>query len=193
MSEVQQQQQPEQFEQQLEEQQSTQETVVSEQQNGQESESMNITIEATNGTANGATNGDSVVENGTNGHSETNETTTTAAAVPAAKSTEGLQPEYYRKVFIGSLSYGTTDDTFRTYFAKYGNLLDCVIMKETKTNKSRGFGFVTYDNQTGVDELMKGRPHKLDNRELEIKRATPREESGKPGAESTTMKVCINF
>jgi RNA recognition motif-containing protein len=119
------------------------------------------------------------VENGTteNGHSNGNE------------NSQELVPEYFRKVFIGSLSYSTTDDAFRNYFGKYGTIIDCVIMKESKTNKSRGFGFVTYNKQACVDELMKARPHKLDNRELEIKRATPREDSGKPGAESTTKKV----
>jgi RNA recognition motif-containing protein len=42
-----------------------------------------------------------------------------------------------------------------------------------------------------VDQVMKTRPHKLDGRELETKRATPREESGKPGAEITTKKLFI--
>jgi RNA recognition motif-containing protein len=168
-------------------QEQIEETIVS-QSNGQEA--------ATNG-ANGethtnGTNGHTEAKNrAQNGHSETNGKTENGHTENghANGTTQELVPEYFRKVFIGSLSYSTTDDAFQTYFSQYGTILDCVIMKETKTNKSRGFGFVTYDKQACVDELMKGRPHKLDNRELEIKRATPREDSGKPGAESTTTKV----
>lgn len=102
-----------------------------------------------------------------------------------------LEPEHFRKVFIGSLSYNTTDEAFKTYFAQYGPILDCVIMKDAKTSKSRGFGFVTYDKMTRVDALMKARPHKLDGRDLDIKRATPREESGKSGTEISTKKLFI--
>ena len=102
-----------------------------------------------------------------------------------------LEPEYFRKVFVGSLNYTTTEESLRKHFEQFGELVDCVIMKESKTGKSRGFGFVTYSKSTMVDEMMKNRPHKLDGRELETKRATPREESGKPGAEMTTKKLFV--
>lgn len=102
-----------------------------------------------------------------------------------------FEPEQLRKVFVGSLNYNTTEDTFRAYFSRFGDLVDCVIMKEPKTNKSRGFGFVTYTRSSMVDEMMRNRPHKLDGRELDTKRATPREESGKPGAETTTEKLFV--
>jgi heterogeneous nuclear ribonucleoprotein A1/A3 len=42
-----------------------------------------------------------------------------------------------------------------------------------------------------VDEMMKSRPHKIDGRELETKRATPREESGKVGSEITVKKLFV--
>jgi heterogeneous nuclear ribonucleoprotein A1/A3 len=121
-----------------------------------------------NGTPNGKTNG-----------------------IVSKQQNEKLEPEHFRKVFIGSLSYTTTDETLREYFCKFGDLVDCVIMKDSKTNKSRGFGFVTYSKSTMVDELMKNRPHRLDGRELETKRATPREDAGKPGAETSTKKLFV--
>jgi heterogeneous nuclear ribonucleoprotein A1/A3 len=121
-----------------------------------------------NGTPNGKTNG-----------------------IVSKQQNEKLEPEHFRKVFIGSLSYTTTDETLREYFCKFGDLVDCVIMKDSKTSKSRGFGFVTYSKSTMVDELMKNRPHRLDGRELETKRATPREDAGKPGAETSTKKLFV--
>ena len=101
------------------------------------------------------------------------------------------EPEQYRKVFIGSLSYSTVEEGLRKHFSQFGEIIDCVVMKEGKSNKSRGFGFVTYSSSTMVDELMKNRPHKLDGRELETKRATPREEIGKPGAEASVNKLFV--
>lgn len=127
-----------------------------------------------------------------NGHHEEKQANGDSKIKQASNgSTSELEPEHFRKIFVGSLSYSTTEDTFREHFSQYGHLVDCVIMKENKTSKSRGFGFVTYDKMTCVDEVMRARPHKLDNRELEVKRATPREESGKPGAEASTHKLFV--
>lgn len=40
--------------------------------------------------------------------------------------------------------------------------------------RSRGFGFVTYKTEDMLDEAQKHRPHKVDNREVDTKRAIPR-------------------
>lgn len=101
-----------------------------------------------------------------------------------------LEPEVFRKVFIGGLSYKTDEQTFRDYFSKFGNIEDCIIMRD-RENRSRGFGFVTYSSSTMVDQLMAGRPHVLDSREIEPKRAIPREESGKPEASSSAKKLFV--
>jgi RNA recognition motif-containing protein len=79
------------------------------------------------------------------------------------------------KVFIGGLSYKTDDDKLKNYFAKYGKLVDYVVMKDGQSGRSRGFGFVTYSHAFMVAELMKNRPHIIDGRQVEPKRATPRE------------------
>jgi RNA recognition motif-containing protein len=85
------------------------------------------------------------------------------------------EPEQFRKVFIGGLSYKTDDETLKNYFTKYGHLVDYVVMKDSQTGRSRGFGFVTYSESSMVDELMRNRPHIIDGRQVEPKRATPRE------------------
>ncbi|CAF1058295.1 unnamed protein product [Adineta steineri] len=101
-----------------------------------------------------------------------------------------LEPEALRKVFIGGLSYKTDDQTFRDYFSKYGEIDDCVIMRD-RDNRSRGFGFVTYLSSSMVDALMAARPHVLDSREIEPKRAIPREESGKPESALSAKKLFV--
>ncbi|CAF3409054.1 unnamed protein product [Rotaria sp. Silwood1] len=101
-----------------------------------------------------------------------------------------LEPEALRKVFIGGLSYKTEDQTFRDYFSKFGDIDDCIIMRD-RENRSRGFGFVTYLSSTMVDKLMAARPHVLDAREIEPKRAIPKEESGKPESALSAKKLFV--
>lgn len=132
------------------------------------------------------------VQQSQNGHSESVQQDQNGLSENTIKiDPSSLEPEISRKVFIGSLNYSTTEDSLKNYFGRFGEILDSVIMKESKTGKSRGFGFITYTKSSMVDELQKARPHKLDGRELETKRATPREESGKPGAESSTNKLFV--
>ncbi|EDL27189.1 mCG1305, isoform CRA_c [Mus musculus] len=86
------------------------------------------------------------------------------------------EPEQLRKLFIGGLSFETTDDSLREHFEKWGTLTDCVVMRDPQTKRSRGFGFVTYSCVEEVDAAMCARPHKVDGRVVEPKRAVSRED-----------------
>lgn len=85
------------------------------------------------------------------------------------------EPEQFRKLFIGGLDYKTTEDTLRAHFAQWGEIVDCVVMRDPQTKRSRGFGFITFSKSTMVDAAQSARPHKVDGREVEPKRAVPRE------------------
>lgn len=111
--------------------------------------------------------------------------------VPASIDASQLEPEQFRKVFIGGLSFKTDDEAFKNYFSKFGQLMDYVVMKDKESGKSRGFGFVTYANSAQVDELMKNRPHIIDGRQIEPKRATPREDSGRQEVQATVKKLFV--
>uniref|UniRef100_A0A8C6ZWK5 Heteroous nuclear ribonucleoprotein A3 n=1 Tax=Nothoprocta perdicaria TaxID=30464 RepID=A0A8C6ZWK5_NOTPE len=101
------------------------------------------------------------------------------------------EPEQLRKLFIGGLSFETTDDSLREHFEKWGTLTDCVVMRDPQTKRSRGFGFVTYSCVEEVDAAMSARPHKVDGRVVEPKRAVSREDSVKPGAHLTVKKIFV--
>ena len=73
------------------------------------------------------------------------------------------EPEQMRKLFIGGLDYRTTDESLKTYFDQFGEIVDVVVMKDPKTKKSRGFGFVAFSRAYMVDEAQKSRPHKVRN------------------------------
>ncbi|XP_027317359.2 heterogeneous nuclear ribonucleoprotein A3 isoform X6 [Anas platyrhynchos] len=104
---------------------------------------------------------------------------------------EPKEPEQLRKLFIGGLSFETTDDSLREHFEKWGTLTDCVVMRDPQTKRSRGFGFVTYSCVEEVDAAMSARPHKVDGRVVEPKRAVSREDSVKPGAHLTVKKIFV--
>lgn len=101
------------------------------------------------------------------------------------------EPEQLRKLFIGGLSFETTDESLRAHFEQWGTLTDCVVMRDSQTKRSRGFGFVTYSSVKEVDAAMSARPHKVDGRLVEPKRAVSREDSNRPGAHITVKKIFV--
>uniref|UniRef100_A0A3Q2ZM65 Heterogeneous nuclear ribonucleoprotein A1b n=1 Tax=Hippocampus comes TaxID=109280 RepID=A0A3Q2ZM65_HIPCM len=101
------------------------------------------------------------------------------------------EPEQLRKLFIGGLSFETTDESLRAHFEQWGSLTDCVVMRDSNNRRSRGFGFVTYSSVQEVDAAMAARPHKVDGRVVEPKRAVSREDSNRPGAHVTVKKIFV--
>ncbi|XP_053564254.1 heterogeneous nuclear ribonucleoprotein A1 [Bombina bombina] len=101
------------------------------------------------------------------------------------------EPEQLRKLFIGGLSFETTDDSLRSHFEQWGTLTDCVVMRDPNSKRSRGFGFVTYASAEEVDASMNARPHRVDGRVVEPKRAVSREDSQRPGAHLTVKKIFV--
>uniref|UniRef100_A0AC11D513 Uncharacterized protein n=1 Tax=Ovis aries TaxID=9940 RepID=A0AC11D513_SHEEP len=108
-----------------------------------------------------------------------------------SKSESPKEPEQLRKLFIGGLSFETTDESLRSHFEQWGTLTDCVVMRDPNTKGSRGFGFVTYATVEEVDAAMNARPHKVDGRVVEPKRAVSREDSQRPGAHLTVKKIFV--
>lgn len=104
---------------------------------------------------------------------------------------EQQQPEQMRKLFIGGLDYKTSETTLKQHFEMFGDVIDCVVMREPQSKRSRGFGFVIYANSSMVDKAQDARPHEVDGREVQSKRAISREDSGKPEAQATVKKVYL--
>jgi cold-inducible RNA-binding protein len=84
-----------------------------------------------------------------------------------------------KKLFVGGLSWGTTDEDLRKAFASYGEITEAKVITERDSGRSRGFGFVTFaqdeDAKTAVSK-MNGTS--LDGRTLTVNEAqekSPRE------------------
>jgi len=69
-----------------------------------------------------------------------------------------------RKLFVGGLSWETTQENLQRYFGRYGEVIDCVVMKNSESGRSRGFGFVTFSDPANVSLVLQNGPHQLDGR-----------------------------
>ena len=87
------------------------------------------------------------------------------------KSESPKEHKQLQKLFIVGLSFQTTDESLRSRFEPWGVLTDCVVMRDPNTKSSRRFGFVTYATVEEVDAAMPARPHGVDRRVVEPKRA----------------------
>lgn len=108
------------------------------------------------------------------------------AALPASRPNADSTP--CDKVFLGGLAQTTTEDMVKDYFSQYGTIIDCVVMKDKATGRSRGFGFVQYDSTEPVEQVMGDYSnHQIDGKWVEVKKAIPQDRLAVP-ARSTGGK-----
>ncbi len=79
-----------------------------------------------------------------------------------------------KKLFIGSLSWNTTDEGLKSTFAQYGDIEDSIIISDN-TGRSKGFGFVTFVNDADADKaIAELNGFKLDGRAIIVNEARPK-------------------
>ncbi|XP_078437280.1 heterogeneous nuclear ribonucleoprotein 1-like [Wolffia australiana] len=79
-----------------------------------------------------------------------------------------------KKIFVGGLSAGLTQDEFRGYFEQFGKITDVVVMHDSATHRPRGFGFVTFESEAAADGAVRAAFHTLNGKTVEVKKAVPR-------------------
>lgn len=109
-----------------------------------------------------------------------------------SKNNAQLEPEQFRKIFIGGLSLNTTDENLHNFYSQWGELVDCIVMRDPATKRSRGFGFVSYSCQSEVDLAMAARPHNIDGKVVDPKRAVPRDQSQKSEQNMSTKRLYVS-
>ncbi|XP_043924823.1 RNA-binding protein Musashi homolog 1 isoform X3 [Protopterus annectens] len=93
------------------------------------------------------------------------------------------------KMFIGGLSWQTTQEGLKEYFSKFGDVKECMVMRDPVTKRSRGFGFVTFTDQAGVDKVLAQPRHELDSKTIDPKVAFPRR--AQPKMVTRTKKIFV--
>jgi RNA recognition motif-containing protein len=85
-------------------------------------------------------------------------------------------------LFVGNLSYQTTDSDLEAAFSAYGAVDKASVIRDRETGQSRGFGFVEMPNSseaTAAINALNGR--ELNGRAMNVNEARPREERGGGG------------
>ena len=81
------------------------------------------------------------------------------------------------KIYVGNLSYDTTEQGLRELFMQAGNVVSVALIKEPGTNRSKGFGFVEMGSQSEVQKAISMfNGYTLNDRQLKVNVAKPREE-----------------
>lgn len=87
-----------------------------------------------------------------------------------------------KKLYVGGLSWGTTEETLQSTFEQYGEVQEAKIITDRETGRSRGFGFVTFADAGSADEAINGlNGTELDGRYLNVNEARERAPRGGGG------------
>ena len=83
------------------------------------------------------------------------------------------------KLYVGNLSYETTEQGLRELFMQAGSVTSVALIKEPGTNRSKGFAFVEMGSPTEVQKAISMfNGYSLNDRQLTVNVARPREERG---------------
>nr|XP_061801320.1 RNA-binding protein Musashi homolog 2 isoform X4 [Nerophis lumbriciformis] len=93
------------------------------------------------------------------------------------------------KMFIGGLSWQTSPESLRDYFSKFGEIRECMVMRDPTTKRSRGFGFVTFTDAASVEKVLAQQHHELDSKTIDPKVAFPRR--AQPKMVTRTKKIFV--
>ena len=86
------------------------------------------------------------------------------------------------KIYVGNLSYNTTEDGLRDFFGHYGKIEDLIIIMDRGTGRSKGFGFVTFDSSDAANNAVaEGNGGDLDGRTLRVNIADSDRKTGGGG------------
>jgi cold-inducible RNA-binding protein len=77
-----------------------------------------------------------------------------------------------KKLFVGGLSWGTTDDGLHQAFARFGDIVEAKVITDRETGRSRGFGFVTFASDEGaISAVNEMNGTQLDGRTIRVNEA----------------------
>ncbi|XP_050233721.1 glycine-rich RNA-binding protein GRP1A-like [Mercurialis annua] len=86
------------------------------------------------------------------------------------------------RCFVGGLAWATNDKALEDAFGQYGDIVDSKIINDRETGRSRGFGFVTFNNEKSMRDAIEGmNGQDLDGRNITVNEAQSRGSGGGGG------------
>lgn len=87
-----------------------------------------------------------------------------------------------KKVFVGGLSWNTDEQGLRQAFERFGDVSDARVITDRESGRSRGFGFVTYNEAEAANQAIAELDGtELDGRQIKVNEAQERSRSGGGG------------
>ena len=87
-----------------------------------------------------------------------------------------------KKLFVGGLAWATTSEGLGEAFSRFGEVSDARVITDRETGRSRGFGFVTFEDDAAAEEALEQMDGaELDGRSLRVNEANERESRPRGG------------
>ncbi|HEY4691071.1 MAG TPA: RNA-binding protein [Anaerolineae bacterium] len=87
-----------------------------------------------------------------------------------------------KRLFVGNLSYTTTEETVRTVFAEVGPVVSVSLVTDRATGQPRGFGFVEMTTEEAArDAIARLNGREVDQRKITVNEARPQQDRGGGG------------
>ena len=81
------------------------------------------------------------------------------------------------KLYVGKLSFNTTDDSLQALFSQYGNVISAAVIIDRDSNRSKGFGFVEMESQADAEKAIKALDGSVfEDRNIVVNVARPKED-----------------
>ncbi|XP_051733275.1 heterogeneous nuclear ribonucleoprotein A/Bb isoform X2 [Ctenopharyngodon idella] len=91
------------------------------------------------------------------------------------KKAMAMKKEPVKKIFVGGLNPETAEEKIREYFGAFGEMENIELPTDPKTNKRRGFVFITFKEESAVKKIVEKKYHNVSGSKCEIKIAQPKE------------------
>lgn len=78
------------------------------------------------------------------------------------------------KIYVGGLSYNTTEEGLREAFSQYGSIKEAHLIIDRDTGRSKGFAFITFDTQQAAEASLDMNGKSLDGRTIKVNMAQDR-------------------
>ena len=80
------------------------------------------------------------------------------------------------QIYVGNMSYGTTEESLTNLFSNYGDVSSVKIITDRETGRAKGFGFVTMESDESAKKAIEELDQKeFEGRNLRVNEAKPRE------------------
>lgn len=86
------------------------------------------------------------------------------------------------RIYVGNLNFRTDDEALDALFSEYGEIEEALIITDRETGRSRGFGFVSMNDDSEAQAAIEGlNGVEFEGRTLTVNEARPKAESGRRG------------